>query len=210
MSVERAAAPYLVYAMAGFRRHATYRQAMFAAMFTNTVFGFIRAAVMLAVAGAGAVVGYDEARLMTFVWVGQGLIGVVLLWAPTELADRIRSGDVIADLLRPVHLVWPASSPPISAARRWPCSRGSSAPSRSALSSSTLYAAPPARDVPPLRGVGRARHRRAASAAGTSSTPPRTGCWTFADRRWPGRSCRPRSAGSTSRCGSCPPGSRSR
>jgi ABC-2 type transport system permease protein len=105
MSVERAAAPYLVYAMAGFRRHATYRQAMFAAMFTNTVFGFIRAAVMLAVAGAGAVVGYDEARMMTFVWVGQGLIGVVLLWAPTELADRIRSGDVIADLLRPVNLV---------------------------------------------------------------------------------------------------------
>ena len=41
-----------------------------------------------------------------FVWVGQGLIGVVLLWAPTELADRIRTGDVIADLLRPVDPVW--------------------------------------------------------------------------------------------------------
>lgn len=100
------AAPYFVYATAGFRRHATYRQAMVAAIFTNSVFGFLRGAVMLAVAGAGVAVGYDEPRLMTFVWAGQGLIGVVLLWAPTDLADRIRSGDVIADLLRPVNLVW--------------------------------------------------------------------------------------------------------
>jgi ABC-2 type transport system permease protein len=45
-------------------------------------------------------------ELATFVWAGQGLIGVVLLWAPNELADRIRTGDVIADLLRPVDLVW--------------------------------------------------------------------------------------------------------
>jgi ABC-2 type transport system permease protein len=95
-----------VYVAAGFRRYATYRQAMVAAMFTNTIFGFIRGAIMLAVAGAAATLGYDEPRLMTYVWGGQGLIGVVLLWAPTELADRIRSGDVIADLLRPVDLVW--------------------------------------------------------------------------------------------------------
>jgi len=74
-------------------------------MVTNTVFGFLRGAVMLAVAAAAARVGYDEPRLMTYVWVGQGLIGVVLLWTPAELADRIRSGDVVADLLRPVDLV---------------------------------------------------------------------------------------------------------
>ncbi len=97
---------YLALAAAGFRRYATYRQAMVAAIFTNSVFGFLRSAVLLAVAGAGAVAGYDEPRLLTFVWAGQGLIGVVLLWAPTELADRIRTGDVIADLLRPVDLVW--------------------------------------------------------------------------------------------------------
>lgn len=97
---------YLAFAAAGFRRYATYRQAMIAATFTNCVFGFLRSAVLLAVAGAAAGVGYDAARLLTFVWVGQGLIGVVLLWAPTEMADRIRSGDVIADLLRPVDPVW--------------------------------------------------------------------------------------------------------
>jgi len=101
-------APYLAFVVAGFRRYATYRQAMVAAIFTNSVFGFLRCAVLLAVAGAGTgvVAGYDEARLATFVWAGQGLIGVVLLWAPPELADRIRTGEVVADLLRPIDLVW--------------------------------------------------------------------------------------------------------
>ncbi|WP_245730061.1 ABC transporter permease [Micromonospora pallida] len=51
---------------------------------------------------AGPVAGYDPAQLVTFVWMGQGLLGVVLLWSETELADRIRTGDVVADLLRPV------------------------------------------------------------------------------------------------------------
>lgn len=97
-----------MYAVAGFRRYATYRQAMVAAIFTNTVFGFLRSAVMLAVAGAALAAGYDQRQLMTFVWVGQGLIGVVLLWAPTELAERIRTGDVVADLLRPIDPVWHA------------------------------------------------------------------------------------------------------
>jgi ABC-2 type transport system permease protein len=101
-----AARAYLALARAGFRRYATYRQAMVAAIVTNCIFGFLRAAVLLALAGPAGVAGYDAAQLATFVWVGQGLIGVVLLWAPTELADRIRSGDVIADLLRPVDLVW--------------------------------------------------------------------------------------------------------
>ena len=99
---------YVALAAAGFRRHATYRQAMVASTVTNTVFGFLRFAVMLAVIGAGIpiVTGYDQAQLATFVWAGQGLIGVVLLWAPPELAERIRTGDVVTDLLRPVDPVW--------------------------------------------------------------------------------------------------------
>src|SRR5262245_28479479 len=97
---------YLAFAAAGFRRYAAYRQAMVAAIFTNSVFGFLRCSVLLALAAGGTVAGYDEARMATFVWAGQGLIGVVLLWGPTELADRIRTGDVVADLLRPVDLVW--------------------------------------------------------------------------------------------------------
>nr|WP_231922018.1 ABC-2 family transporter protein [Micromonospora krabiensis] len=77
-----------------------------AGVVTNVVFGFLRCYVLLAVAGgAGSVAGYDPRQLATFVWVGQGLLAVVLLWGWTELADRIRTGDVTADLLRPVHPV---------------------------------------------------------------------------------------------------------
>jgi ABC-2 type transport system permease protein len=63
---------------------------------------------MLAVLDAGAptVAGYNEPQLVTFVWAGQGLIGLVLLWAPLDLAERIRSGDVVTDLLRPIDPVW--------------------------------------------------------------------------------------------------------
>ncbi|MEU4567142.1 ABC-2 family transporter protein [Micromonospora sp. NPDC023956] len=72
-------------------------------MVTNTVFGFLRCYLLLAVAReAGSVAGYDPARLATYVWMGQGLLAVVLLWGWTELADRIRTGDVVSDLLRPV------------------------------------------------------------------------------------------------------------
>jgi len=86
---------YLAFAVAGFRRHSTYRQATVAACGTNSVFGFLRAAVMLAVlaAGGSVIAGYDAPKLMTFVWVGQGSIGTVLIWAPPELAGRIRTGD---------------------------------------------------------------------------------------------------------------------
>ena len=99
---------YLALLRTGFRRHATYRQATVAATVTNSVFGFLRCAIVLAVVGAGSRVlaGYDEAQLVTFVWVGQGLIGTVLIWAPPEFADRIRSGDVVTDLLRPIDPVW--------------------------------------------------------------------------------------------------------
>ena len=91
----------------GFRRYATYRQATLAGTFTNIVFGFLRCYVLLAVAAAsgGHAAGYNPRQLATFVWVGQGLLSVVGMWGWTDLADRIRSGDVAADLLRPVPLV---------------------------------------------------------------------------------------------------------
>ena len=89
----------------GFRRYATYRQATIAGSFTNIVFGFLRCYVLLAVA-AGAVGGrpggYDAEQLATFVWVGQGLLTVSGIWGWTDLADRIRTGDIASDLLRPV------------------------------------------------------------------------------------------------------------
>jgi ABC-2 type transport system permease protein len=93
---------------AGFRRYSTYRQATVASTFTNSIFGFLRCYVLLATlagTGVGVAGGYDPPRIATYCWASQGLIGVVLLWGWNDLADRIRSGDVMSDLLRPVHPV---------------------------------------------------------------------------------------------------------
>jgi ABC-2 type transport system permease protein len=93
-------------AASGFRRFATYRQATVAALVTNTMFGFLRTYVLLAVAGSSVVAGYSGSQLAGYVWAGQGLLGVVMLWGPADLAERIRSGDVVTDLLRPVSPVF--------------------------------------------------------------------------------------------------------
>jgi viologen exporter family transport system permease protein len=91
---------------AGFHRFATYRQATIAGAFTNTVFGFMRCYVLLSLVDAGGrVAGYDRAQLATFVFVGQGMIAVINYWGTVELADRVRTGDVVADLLRPLDLM---------------------------------------------------------------------------------------------------------
>lgn len=91
---------------AGFRRYATYRQATIAGAFTNTVFGFVRCYILLSVADVtGDVAGYAPGQLVTFVWVGQGLLAVVNYWGQQELPERVRSGEVVSDLLRPVDLM---------------------------------------------------------------------------------------------------------
>ncbi|HEU5160817.1 MAG TPA: ABC-2 family transporter protein [Streptosporangiaceae bacterium] len=100
----RSSRMFTALARSGFRRYSTYRQATLAGAFTNTVFGFMRCYVMLAVAaGAGGLAaGYDRPQLAMFVWAGQGLLAVTMLWGWTDLAERIRTGEVATDLLRPV------------------------------------------------------------------------------------------------------------
>jgi ABC-2 type transport system permease protein len=98
-------APYPQLLRAGYRRHSIYLAASLAGLFTNTVFGLLRVAVLLAVVGqSGSVAGYDAADTGTFVWLGQGLLAVVTMWPDRELALRVRSGDVAIDLARPWNL----------------------------------------------------------------------------------------------------------
>lgn len=101
-----AARPAAALAGAGFRRWSTYRQAAVAGVFVNTVFGVIKLSILLAVADSagGTVAGYDRVGLSTYAWMSQGLIAVVVIFAWTELADRIRTGDIAVDLSRPVDL----------------------------------------------------------------------------------------------------------
>lgn len=93
---------------AGFRRYATYRQATMAGAATNTVFGFLRCYAIQASAAAagGTIAGYRCPQLATFVWASQGMLATVNLWGGFEQGERIRSGDVVSDLLRPIDPVW--------------------------------------------------------------------------------------------------------
>ncbi|MGH3836835.1 MAG: ABC transporter permease [Pseudonocardiaceae bacterium] len=96
---------YLRLIGAGFRRYSTYWQAVVAGLATNIVFGFMRCAVLLTVfAGSAQVAGYNPSRTVTFVWIGQGLIAVVAIWGNSDFGERVRSGDIAIDLLRPVDL----------------------------------------------------------------------------------------------------------
>lgn len=97
---------YAQLAGAGFRRQSQYKLAMFAGLFTNCVFGFVRAAVMVAaVRTAGGFSGYDEGSIGAYVWLSQALLGATqFMGPPLELTDRIKNGDVAIDFLRPVDI----------------------------------------------------------------------------------------------------------
>ena len=79
---------YLAVAGSSMRRHATYRAASLAGAFTNTVFGFIRAYVLIALWQTRPVIGgYDVAAAVTFCFLTQGLIGPVAV-AGTPHGER--------------------------------------------------------------------------------------------------------------------------
>ena len=86
---------------------ATYRWATFAGAFTNTVFGFLRVYVLLAVLDARpGLAGFSRTDAASYAFVTQGLLAALAFGYP-EIADRIRTGDVVVDLYRPVDLqVW--------------------------------------------------------------------------------------------------------
>jgi len=91
---------------AGFRRYARYRGAMIGGAVTNSVFGLLRASIMAAAIGSagGRLAGYTEATGVTYAWVTQAVIAPLELFAWTELADRVRTGDIAVDYARPVDL----------------------------------------------------------------------------------------------------------
>jgi ABC-2 type transport system permease protein len=99
---------YVEVARRTYTRISTYRSATVAGVFTNTVFGFLLAYVLLAVYRQRSDVGgFDAVDAVTFTFVAQGLLMVLGMFNDTEIADRITSGDVIVDLQRPFdHQAW--------------------------------------------------------------------------------------------------------
>jgi viologen exporter family transport system permease protein len=87
----------------GYRRYAAYPAATIAGAFTNTIFGFMRAYILLAVyRNRTEVGGYDAVDAVTYAWLTQALIMTVFAFAWHELALRIRDGSIVTDLSRPL------------------------------------------------------------------------------------------------------------
>ncbi|MEW1846033.1 ABC-2 family transporter protein [Nonomuraea angiospora] len=90
----------------GFRKHATYVWGAIAGAFTNSVFGILRAYILIALWQARpGLAGYDVADAVTFCFVTQAFIGPMQLFGGgLGIPERIRSGDIALDLVRPASL----------------------------------------------------------------------------------------------------------
>lgn len=88
----------------GWRRYAAYPLATVAGMFTNTIFGFLQAYILLAVYRHRTNVGgYDSRDTLTYVWLVQALLMTVYAFGWQELALRVRDGSIASDLSRPLN-----------------------------------------------------------------------------------------------------------
>ncbi len=94
---------YWSIAAASFRQYSTYRVATLAGVFTNSVFGLIRASIMLAAitTAGGELSGYTIAQAATYVWLGQALLAPIEAFGTREVGERVHRGEVAIDLLRP-------------------------------------------------------------------------------------------------------------
>ncbi|PWH06694.1 ABC transporter permease [Brachybacterium endophyticum] len=89
---------------ASFRQYSTYRVATVAGVFTNSIFGLIRASILLAAisTAGGELRGYDALQAATYVWLGQALLAPIEAFGTREVAERVHEGDIAVDLLRPM------------------------------------------------------------------------------------------------------------
>jgi len=93
--------------VAGFRRQSAYRLAALGGLVANVTFGLLRVSILFATvrAAGGQLHGYDTTSISTYVWLSQGLLGSVNLNGRTDLALRVKDGQVAVDFLRPVDLL---------------------------------------------------------------------------------------------------------
>ncbi|MEM7531624.1 MAG: ABC-2 family transporter protein [Chloroflexota bacterium] len=88
-----------------FQRQLTYRAANIAGLLTNAFFGILRSSVMIALFGArGEVVGMTLQQAITYTGITQALIGYLTIFRWLDLMHSVYSGEVGADMLKPMGL----------------------------------------------------------------------------------------------------------
>jgi ABC-2 type transport system permease protein len=86
-----------------FQQQLTYRAATLAGLATNIFFGLLRVAVLVALYGARQEVGGLSVRdAITFTGLSQAIIAYLSIFGWYEVTRSVSSGDVSADLLKPM------------------------------------------------------------------------------------------------------------
>lgn len=96
--------PWFRLLRASFAAQTRYLPAAVGGLIANLTFGFLKAAVLFATvrAAGGEVGGYDLATMSSYVWLSQALLGTVNLGADSDIAERVRTGDIAIDFARPL------------------------------------------------------------------------------------------------------------
>jgi ABC-2 type transport system permease protein len=102
------ALPYLAILRARFVLMLQYRAAAFAGFATQCWWGGIKIMVMAAFYASAARQPIDLAQVITYTWLGQGLLGLLPWQADAEISEAVETGNVAYERLRPVdtHTLW--------------------------------------------------------------------------------------------------------
>ncbi|WP_240644185.1 ABC transporter permease [Antribacter gilvus] len=97
---------YWLLLVAGMRTQSAYPLATFAGLVANATFGLLKTAILFAVveAAGGGIAGYTAGTMSAYIWLSQGLLGSVNLYGRSDMTERVRTGDVATDFLRPVNV----------------------------------------------------------------------------------------------------------
>ncbi len=101
--------PYLQYARLAFQRRATYRLANWTGIGVNVFFLLVHAQVLLAFFRSRAdALGWSPQDAVLYFTASEALLMVIGIFPDYRynLSERIRSGEVVTDLARPVTLFW--------------------------------------------------------------------------------------------------------
>ncbi len=93
---------YFEVAQATYRRQLIYRWANLAGLLTNIFFGIVTSSVVIALFHArSTTAGYNLRDSLSYIWLSQSFIMIVVPFGWVELMLTVRSGDVVSDLSKP-------------------------------------------------------------------------------------------------------------
>lgn len=94
---------YIEVARCAFQQHLAYRTATLAGLVTNAFWGALRSFLFLGLfQGREMAAGWSVRDAIDYVWITQALIMPVHFRNWREIANTIRTGDVVSDLAKPV------------------------------------------------------------------------------------------------------------